>query len=157
MDKRILLLLVLIFVPTISIAHDQSSPATYDVFFNIAADTSFTVTLVGAETTMNFTANKNSKWVAPDGTNNGIDPWARIDNTGDTSQTFGIKLGTANPGPIELYASNFTDMSGRITVSNSVQSPTGWNGVAPGGSINLFARANFTGATTTANNISIST
>lgn len=169
MNTKILMVLIasLMLVPSVyALGGSQGSPVTVVVNYNISTNTQFTVTPVSGQTALNFTGNKNSLWVAPDGTGStpttvppdGSVAWAVIVNNGEIAQTFKARVLVANPTGIQSYVSNATDMSGRITLATTGQSPTGWAGVAAsGGTINLFARANFTNAAASSNNLEIAT
>lgn len=127
---------------------DTNNAVEYTVQYIIPSDTSFSVDLCGAETQMNFNpATISSKLVEPNCqsiTSNM--PWANITNSGNLNENYSTNLTTLNPAWVELYVGSGSSMSDQETVINTALSPTGWNNVAPGNTVQLYARANFTNA-----------
>ncbi|VVB92090.1 Uncharacterised protein [uncultured archaeon] len=162
MYKKMTLVLILaaVFAPSIATAvnvpGDQSTPAAFEVNYIIVSSTGFSVNSIAIVEKMNFTANRDQKDVEPAGQIAATGtPWATISNNGDVAQTFRVNLTTANPGSIQLRVSNFSDMRNSVVLAASAQSPTGWNSVPAGASVNLYAKANFTLATNTTRNLNI--
>jgi hypothetical protein len=127
---------------------NQNNPASYTVNYIIPSDTSFTVTLCGSQTAMNFNAtNGSSKSIEPvcqsKATNT---PWANITNIGNLNLNFSANLTASNPSWVVLNLASNPAMSDQIIVTNSAQSPAGWLSVAPGGAVQLYSLANFTNA-----------
>ena len=167
LNKILRNLMMLITLTSVSIAttipafgFDANSPATYTVQYIIPSDTSFTVSLCGSETQMNFNpATKSSTLVEPDCqqivSNN---PWANMTNGGNINLNFSVNLTTPNPSWVELHIGSSPSMADQVTVGATQLYPTGWLDVSPGSDVQLYARANFTnaGAGTTSNTIKIS-
>ena len=122
-----------------------SAVVTYTV---TAPDTTFTVSLVNPETTMDFNpANNNSKNVQPDSQVISTNiPWAFILNGGNVALTFKVNTTVAQPSWVDVSISNSSTMSGNISLSSTSQIPTGWASIAAGDEVRLFALANFTTA-----------
>lgn len=139
---------VLIATTMSVLGYDTNNSASYTVQYIVASDTSFGVSLCGSETQMNFNpATKNSKLVEPNCQSiSSNQPWANITNQGNTNEDFSTNLTTLNPNWVDLYVASNPSMTGKVTVNNTELSPTGWNNVASGNSVELYARANFTNA-----------
>jgi hypothetical protein len=146
MALLVLIMSIITIVP--ALAYDADNPASYTVNYIIPSDTAFTVTLAGAETTMDFNpSTANDKYVQPDAQNNATSTaWAVIQNTGNVNQNFKTNLTAAQVSWAVVTISNATDMSGSITLSATEQTPTGWSTVIPTASVKLYAWANFTSA-----------
>ena len=129
-------------------AYDAATPATYTINYIIPSDTSFTVTLVGGETSMDFNpATKDTANVEPDGQNAGTStPWAVITNTGNLNQSFGVNTTAAQPSWVVVTLSNANTYANPITLSNVVQIPTGWTNIVALGTASIYAKATFTAA-----------
>lgn len=154
-DKKINQIMMLSVITSVLIAtiipvmgFDANNPASYTVQYIIPSDTSFIVMLADAETQMNFNpTNGSSKLVEPNNQSMSIDkPWANITNTGNIMLNFSTNLTTNNPAWVELSIGSNSAMSDKIIVDASLKSPAGWNNVAKGTTIKLFARADFTDA-----------
>ncbi len=154
-----LIISVLIATTTPVFGYDANNPASYTVQYIIASDTSFGVSLCGSETQMNFNpATRNSKLVEPNcQAISSNQPWANITNQGNLAENFSTNLTALNPNWVDLYVASSPSMTGQVTVINTELSPTGWNNVVSGNSVELYARANFTNALggTTSNTIKI--
>ena len=148
-------IMMLLIITSVSIAnimpalgYDANNPASYTVQYIIPSDTSFTVTLVDAETQMNFNpTNGSSKLVQPN--NQSIvsnKPWANITNTGNLNLNFSTNLTASNPSWVVLYIGSSTSMADKIPATNSENSPAGWNNVGLGNTVQLYAQADFTNA-----------
>jgi hypothetical protein len=150
--NKIMMLLVItsVLITTIIpvLGYDANNPASYTVQYIVPSDTSFAVSLCGAETLMKFNpANKNSKLVEVDCQNKASNqPWANITNSGNQNLNFSTNLTQSNPAWVELYIGSSPSMADQIIVTNSELSPGGWNNVAPDNVVQLFAEANFTDA-----------
>lgn len=128
--------------------YDQNNPASYTVQYIIPSDTSFSITLCGSETQMNFNpANGSSKLVEAACQSKDINkPWANITNTGNLNLNFTANLTTTNPNWVVLNIGSISSMSDQVTVTNVATSPAGWLNVAPGSSVQLYSLASFTNA-----------
>lgn len=139
---------VLIATTIPALALDTNNPAEYTINFVIPSDTSFTVTVCGSQTAMNFNAtNGNSKSVEPlcqSKANN--TPWANITNSGNLNLNFSTNLTAANPSWVVLNIGSNPTMSDQIIATNSPLSPAGWLNVVPGSTVPLYSSANFTNA-----------
>jgi len=128
--------------------YDQNNPASYTVQYIIPSDTSFSVSLCGSETQMNFNpVNGSSKSVEAvcqsKATNK---PWENITNIGNTNLNFSTNLTAANPAWVTLNIGSSSSMSDQIIVTNTETSPAGWFNVGPGNSVQLYSQASFTNA-----------
>src|SRR3990170_774493 len=97
-NKAIMLLTVmLIAFSTAASAYDASTPYTVTINYIVPSDTSFTVTLAGAEVSIDFNpATKDSTLVQPDSQNSSSNtPIATITNTGNVLQDFTTNLTSA--------------------------------------------------------------
>lgn len=130
------------------LGYDANNPASYTVQYIIPSDTSFGVSLCGAETQMNFNpATISSKLVEPNCQSKASNmPWANITNSGNLNGNYSTNLTESNPTWIELYVGSNPSMADQVTVTNTALSPTGWNNVAPNNTVELYALANFTSA-----------
>lgn len=138
MKTKILTLLIvfILLAPTVVTAAN-----TFTVNYNVQV-TGFTLEITASgQTAMNFTGQPNSNAVKPEGTNNGVNAWGKINNTGDTTLTFNISAPT-NPD-ITLRVSSNTGMGDTVVVTGTPASPTGWAGIVGGSSANIFAEADF--------------
>jgi len=129
-------------------AYDASTPATYTINYIVPSDTSFTVTLVGGETSMDFNpATKDTADVEPDGQIAGSSTaWATITNTGNLNQNFGVNTTATQPSWVAVIISNASTYTNPITLSNTVQIPTGWTNIVSLGTVKIYAKATFTAA-----------
>lgn len=130
------------------LGYDQNNPASYTVQYVIPSDTSFSVSLCGSETQMNFNpANGSSKSVEAVCQSKDINkPWANITNTGNLELNFSTNLTTTNPNWVVLNIGSNSSMSDQVIVTNTATSPAGWLNVAPGNSVQVYSLASFTNA-----------
>ncbi len=130
------------------IAYDANTPYTVTLNYIVPSDTSFTVSLAGAETTVDFNpATKDSTMVEPDSQNAaGLVPMAKITNTGNLNQNFSVNLTTAQVAWAVVKVSNFSDYATPITLSDTAQNPTGWTVIATSNEVRGYMHANFTNA-----------
>lgn len=128
------------------LGYDANTPAIYTVNYVIPSDTTFTVTLCGSQTSMNFNpTNGSSKLVEPVCQSRATNtPWANITNSGNTNLNFSTNLTAANPSWVVLNIGSNSSMADQIVVSNSALSPAGWINVVPGNIVRLYGVANFT-------------
>ncbi len=155
LSKLVKNLVMLITLTSVSIVtttpvfgFDANNPASYTVQYIIPSDTSYTVSLCGAETQMNFNpATKNSTLVEPNCQQIASNkPWANITNTGNLNLNFSVNLSSPNPSWVTLYVGSSPSMSDQVTVTNVQLSPAGWLNVLPNSVVQLYSRANFTNA-----------
>lgn len=146
--KITLLVIAMLLSIGTAVGYDASTPYQVTVNYIVPQDSTFTVTLAGAESTVDFNpANKNSQDVEPDSQNAGAStPIATINNAGNAAQTFGVNLTAAQYAWVAVELSNFSNYATPITISNTVQTPTGWSSVAAGADIVAYMRADFTNA-----------
>lgn len=130
------------------LGYDHNNPASYTVQYIIPSDTSFSVSLCGSETQLNFNpVNGSSKSVEPACQSKAIDkPWANITNSGNLNLNFSTNLTAINPTWVVLNIGSTSSMSDQITMTSTGTSPSGWLNVAPGSSVQLYSLANFTNA-----------
>lgn len=143
----ITILLMLLAVST-AVGYDASTPYQVQLNFIVPTDTTFTVTLAGSETTIDFNpANKNSQDVEPDSQNAGAStPIATINNAGNVAQTFSTNLTAAPYSWASVELSNFSNYATPVTLSATVQTPTGWSSIVAGADVVAYMRADFTNA-----------
>ena len=127
-------------------AYDSDTPYTVTMNFIVGADTSFTVSLAGAETTIDFNpADLNSKEVEPDSQNaGGSTPMLTITNTGNTAQNFTAGLQTAKPSWVAISYNTANTVNWSKTVTDSFATVD--TGVASAGTVDVYYWANFTSA-----------
>ena len=148
-NKTIVAVIVaLLLITGTAFGYQAGSPALYTINYIVPQDTTFGVSLAGAETTMDFNpANNNSKNVQPDSQVIGSDtPWATIGNNGNGALTFSVNTTAAQPSWVDVSISNSSTMSGNVSLSATAQTPTGWTSIAAGDEVRLFANGNFTAA-----------
>lgn len=175
MNTKILMLLVALLTMSVPIVQagtppggpfNQVTPANIVVNYQINTVTTFVVNIVGTETQMNFSGNRDAKLVEPAGQVNASNiSWATIENQGEVAQSFKVKLAALNTGT-SIYASNFSTMSPQTTLTTTAVSPTGWTNVpacaqpctpGTGAIVNLYAKASFTNAPAGTGTLTIST
>jgi hypothetical protein len=142
------LALVLMLMIPAGMAYDSGTPYTVTVNYIVPSDTSFTVTLAGAETTIDFNpATKDSANVEPDSQVAASSiPIATITNTGNLNQNFSVQLTTAQVAWAVVSVSNYNNYATPITLSAVAQSPTGWTAIAADASTYSYMKATFTDA-----------
>ena len=150
--RTIMAMLIVLLVANIMTfpvsAYDANSPYTVTVNYIVPNDTTFTVTLAGAESSIDFNpGNRNSTNVEPDSQNaGGSTPIATIVNTGNIPQTFGVNITSAQYAWVAVTLSNSNDYSNPITLSATKQTPTGWSSISAAASIDAYMKADFTDA-----------
>lgn len=107
MKKKILMLVVGLFLVTCIASvygFDASSPYTVTMNFVVGADTSFTVGLAAAESTIDFNpVDANAKEVEPDSQNASTStPMVTITNTGNVNLNFTHELNTTKPSWVNI-------------------------------------------------------
>jgi len=142
-----LALIMMLMIPG-SMAYDAGTPYTVTLNYIVPSDTSFTVTLVSPETTIDFNpATKDSADVEPDGQIAASNiPMATISNTGNLNQNFTVNLTAAQEAWAVVSLSNFSNYATPITLSNTAQSPTGWTGIVASADVVAYMKATFTDA-----------
>jgi len=126
------------------LAYDADTPYTVSMRFIVGADTSFTVSLAGIETEIEFEpATKDSKEVEPNSQVDGT-PIVEVTNTGNVDLTFTHKVNDTMPTFVAVsydssYAPNWakTITHAYSTIATSVSADT---------SVNVYMWANFTDA-----------
>ncbi len=147
-SKILVGMLIIALLTGTGAAYDASTPYTVAMNFIVPTDSSFTVTLAGSETTVDFNpANKNSQLVEPDSQVAGSStPIATINNAGNVAQTFSTNLTAAQYSWATVQVSNFSNYATPITLSATAQTPTGWSSIVAGANVVAYMRANFTNA-----------
>lgn len=152
-------LMLMLMIPA-SMAYDAGTPYTVTLNYIVPSDTSFTVTLAGAETTIDFNpATKDSANVEPDSQVAASSiPIATITNTGNLNQDFSVNLTAAQPAWVVVSVSNYNNYATPITLSAVAQSPTGWTGIAADALAYAYMKGTFTDAPsgTTAKTLQVS-
>ena len=139
--------MLMLMIPA-SMAYDQNTPYSVTVNYIVPSDTSFTVTLAGAETTIDFNpATKDSANVEPDSQVAASSiPIATITNTGNLNQNFSVNLTTAQVAWAVVTISNYNNYATPITLSAVAQSPTGWTTIAASSACYAYMKGTFTNA-----------
>lgn len=127
-------------------AADADTPYTVSMNFIVGDDTSFSVVLAGAETTVDFNpTTKDDKEVEPDSQDaGGSTPILVITNDGNTNLDFAHLLNTTAPEGTNIsYATtNAVDWSQELlTAATTIDT-----GVAAAGTVDVYLWANFTDA-----------
>ncbi len=157
-QKTALAMLMVVLLVTASIplawAYDSSAPYTVTINYIVPVDTTFTVTLAAAQIDINFEPVKVGNVGASNAQN--VEPTnqsaassiatAEIINAGNVAQTFSMNLTAAQFSYVVVIASNNSDYSNPVTLSDSAQSPTEWANVAASGTVALYLQADFTDA-----------
>lgn len=130
---------VLSIVPGV-MAYDASTPYTVTLQWIIPADTSFTVALCGAESSIDFDTN------VVNGTDNGVEPDCQDDggstpmltitNTGNVNLNFTTNLTTGIPGWATLYVDNDNTIAGSDSFNTTAVLVEG--GVASSGTVDVY-------------------
>ena len=141
------ILLVLMSIST-AVGYDAETPFQVQVNYIVPSDTSFTVTLAGAETTIDFNpATKDSANVEPDSQVAASSiPIATITNTGNLNQNFSVNLTAEQPAWVVVSVSNYNDYATPITLSAVAQTPTGWTAIAADATCYAYMKGTFTDA-----------
>lgn len=151
MKNKTVLMFVLMSVLSLTsfaLAYDASTPYTVTMNFIVGEDTTFTVALAGAETTIDFNpADQNSKNVEPDSQVRATGtPIATITNAGNTNLDFSNNVTTAMPSFAAVsHESTNTSITWANTLSTTASSLA--TSVAPAGTAEVYMYANFTSAT----------
>lgn len=149
--KKIILGLMGIFLVTVmslALAYDQSTPYSATMKWIVPSDTTFTVSLCGAETTIDFDTNLTSSTqvqVEPDCQNApaGI-PIMNITNSGNINMNFTCNLTAPSPSWAYLYVNNNSNfLTAKIV---NVTAVTIANGVATSGTSLVYVWTNVTNA-----------
>lgn len=147
MFSGVLLMSVLMFAAT-AMAFDADTPYTVTMQWIIPSDTTFTVALAGAETTIDFddnVADKDSKEVEPDSQVAGSStPIAVITNAGNQNLNFSANLTATKPSFAVLMLSNTNSVSGATTFDTTAV--TIEDNVAAAGTADLYIWTNLTNA-----------
>lgn len=148
--QNLVLLLPIIAMMLFSVgsvyAYDADTPYTVTMNFIVGQDSSFTVSLAGSETTIDFNpATKDSKEVEPDSQDAGEStPILEITNTGNVALQFTHKVNDTMPTfvAVSYDTDNSVDWTKTITDSYSEISAS----VAKDSSADVYMWANFTDA-----------
>lgn len=156
----VMLLLLAVTIPTAS-AYDASTPYTVTMNFIIPSDTAFSVSLAGAESTIDFNpANKDSKDVEPDSqVASASTPIAVITNDGNVAQNFSINLTLSKPSWVVVRADDTNVAATATAFDTTPLEDSGWQDVSPAASVDIYMWANFTTAVggTTARTFQVNT
>lgn len=159
MNTKILMVLAVLMVLAYPVsAYDQSTPANYNINYQITTNTEFTVAVVAGQTALNFSTYKTATGAQPTGQNASASPpvpWATITNSPSSQmvQTFKAKLGAANPTGITTRVASDNAFSDLTTLSaTSAQSPGGWYNVAVGNSVKAYFQIDTTGSAVSGTN-----
>lgn len=127
-------------------AYDADNPYTVTMNFIVGADTSFTVDLAGAETTIDFNPSTlSSKEVEPDSQSaTGSTPILTITNTGNTNLDFKHGLTTAKPSWVAISWNTANSVNWGQTLTDTFTTVD--TSVASSGTVDVYLWANFTSA-----------
>lgn len=130
-------------------AYSSSSPYTVTMKWIVPQDTSFTVTLAGAETSIDFDTNivnSSSKLVQPDSQNSvGSVPIAVVVNTGNLNLNFKVSLNATKPSWATLMADSDNNVAGSYVVTDTTEVVFA-TGIASGSNSSLYLWTNLTNA-----------
>jgi len=126
------------------IAYDVNNPYTVDMNFIVGQDTSFTVSLAGSETTIDFSpATKDSKEVEPDSQSaTGTTPIATIANTGNVNLDFTHKVNQTMFADVKVTYNNANTINWDNLLTSDYS--TIETAISPAGESTLYLWANFT-------------
>lgn len=132
-----------------AMAADADSPYTVTMSFIVPSDTSFSVVLAGAETTIDFNpGTKDSKEVEPDSQDDGgSTPIAVVTNDGNLDLNFSVNLTAERPTWVQIYVSDTNTFASATEFNATATYDAGWNDTAPAGTIDIYLWGNFTDAT----------
>lgn len=127
-------------------AFDTDNPYTVNMNFIIGEDTSFTVSLAGAETTIDFNpTTKDSKEVEPDSQAMGTStPMVTITNAGNVALDFSHKVNETLPAYVDVSYDTDVTVDWAKTLSDAYTTIT--TSVAASGTADVYYWANFTDA-----------
>lgn len=149
--KLILTVLISLLISSTAVGYDTDTPYTVTLNFIVPSDSTFTVTLAGSETTIDFNPiGINSKCVEPDSqVNASSTPMVNISNDGNVNVNYGINLTAGAPSWVILKASSTAGATkcNDGTLFNSSVVWGNWNTTVPGTYANIYMFANFTSAT----------
>ncbi len=143
------LLMVLMIMVSPAIAYDADTPYTVTMNLIIPSDTSFTVALAGAETTIDFNpATKDTTEVEPDSqvASGNTTPIAVITNSGNLNQSFSINLTAAKPSWVVLKGSSNGTYADSVSYDTALLELAAWNTTVPAGTKDIYLWADFTDA-----------
>lgn len=150
MTKALILLVLLALVASIptATAYDADAPYTVTMNFIIPADTTFTVSLAGSETTIDFNpATKDSTDVEPDSqVASASTPIAEITNAGNVPLNFSINLTAAKPSWVVVSADDTNSSAAATSFDTTAFADAGWQDVAASATVNVYMWADFTAA-----------
>jgi hypothetical protein len=146
--KNLMLLMGLLLITGFGsvYAYDANTPYTVTINYIVGQDTSFTVSLAGVETTIDFNpATLNSKNVEPDSQVAGSStPMVTVTNTGNVNLDFKRGLTSDNPAWVILSMNNANSVDWTKLVNTT--SITSSSGIEPASSAYYYFWANFTSA-----------
>ena len=127
-------------------ALDADNPYTVNMNFIIGSDTTFTVSLAGVETEIDFNpATKDSKEVEPDSQDaGGSTPMVTITNAGNVNLDFTHKVNESLPAYVGVSYDTDETVDWTKTLSDSYSTIT--TSVAAAGTADVYYWANFTDA-----------
>lgn len=138
-------LLVLLAIP-IAIAYDASSAYTVNMRWIIPVDTTFSISISEAKTTIDFNSGTTTaSWLEPQGQNSSQDvPMLNITNDGNVFMNFSNNLKTAKPSWATIAVSNVTgnETSRNFDTTAILIAPH----VPAGNSVNVYLWSNITSA-----------
>lgn len=138
---------VLVFSVIPVTAYDASSPYSVTLNFVVPASTTFTVTLAGAESTIDFDDDITSATVSlaePDSQDNDTStPIIQIENTGNVNLNFTNELNATTPTWATLYGANVTDPGVATEFNSSVGVPIAED-IAPAATADIYLWATIT-------------
>ena len=142
----LLSLIGMLFATSGVMAYDASNPYTVTMNFIVGDDTSFTVSLAGEETTIDFNpATLNSKEVEPDSQNAGTSiQMIEITNTGNVNLDFNHAVNASLPNWVIVSYNTANTVDWTKTLNETSQ--TFSTSVAPAGTVDVYFWANFTSA-----------
>jgi len=152
------LLLLSIFGMSLAFGYDASSPYSVTLNWIVPSDTTFSVALAGAETTIDFNpTNKSSLEVMPDSQAD-VTPIITITNQGNVDANYSALVTAQKPSWVTLKGYNSYDYGSAVEVGNST-SVTIEDNIAPSGTSEYWLWSDFADADkgTTASTFQVST
>jgi hypothetical protein len=148
MKKTISLLLSLMLVMSFSpfvMAYDSSTPYTVTLNWIVPADTTFTVALAGAETTIDFNpANKSDTAVMPDSQAD-VTPIITITNQGNVNANYSAQVTQNKPSWVTLKGYNTYTYGSAVEITNTTTT-TIEDSIAPSGTSEYWLWSDFSNA-----------
>lgn len=146
--KLIFAALAVLLISGTAMGYDANTPFTVTMNFIVPSDTTFTATLAGTETTIDFNpATANSIGVQPDSQDNSTSvPIVNITNAGNVNANYSVNLTAAKPSWVTLKANSGTDYATATAFDTTAVELAGWQNIVPSTVAPVYLWADFTSA-----------